>query len=193
MIEEKGTITQEFLDLMLSQFRNSQKFRYLATILASKIQELDTEIINYAKKSVITKAQGWFLDRWGDLLKEPRSGLSDEDYRKRLFTKAILNTGSGSPEEIIALVRFHSDPGVSVKIIEFFPAGFNVEVIGGVANIQLLLSSLKRAKSAGVRLGYVSSSTPPPSNVFSFSGSGDGAGFSDTSQTIGGKLAGGYA
>ena len=53
----------------------------------------------------LATATGVGLDRLGKILGYSRSGLSDADYRLRLYIQAAINTSNGRPEQIIDLMN----------------------------------------------------------------------------------------
>jgi hypothetical protein len=140
---------------------------------------------------LLAYAEGAQLDTLGELIgggNFPCEGLSDADYRTRLYAQCQINQSRGEPERLIAALIALTGT-TWTKFSELQPAQIYMQYSGTTVP-SFLLSSMKRIKAAGVRLDIarVDSTTP-----FMFAGGptseiDSNHGFSDLSQLTGGSL-----
>lgn len=109
-------ITNQFqraLALLVSQFRGQKSngeltnFQKLIKVLVQPFQELEDVKWQLKTERWLNTAVGAQLDEIGAILGLPREiGESDEDYRERLQFQIFINTTSGTPEEVMAVLAF---------------------------------------------------------------------------------------
>lgn len=156
---------------LLSQFKNSPKFRALLRSYLRQIQKLENAIWEVITIRGIAASEGVGLDVIGRVVKRARLGLSDGDYRLALRAQIRINRSSGSPIDILAITGLSLPDGASYFLTPYFPATILITIPDNVgANIQLLYDNLRRAKMGGVAL-FLIYALDPEENTFTFSSS----------------------
>lgn len=106
-------VYERAMSLLISQFRDFKpdgsltNFMKLIKVLADELQELEN--VNWELKTErwLDSAIGAQLDEIGIILGLPRNpGESDENYRQRLRFQIFINSTSGTPEQLIAILKF---------------------------------------------------------------------------------------
>jgi hypothetical protein len=181
MLQKKQNHAEEAADNLIHQFKGKTKLEVLLRVFAKQVQELENVFFDLLFLRSLDKAFGFQLDELGRLLDLEREGRNDKTYRQWLKARIRLNLSSGTPEDIIALIRAMVGDK-DVEIIESFPAHFDVKVnepinVDGNQVSTLMLSG----KPAGVRgiFHWYEHKTP-----FVFDGDPGGLGFNQ------GKFAG---
>jgi hypothetical protein len=158
---------------------------------SAMVQQLEDTWFEIAKMRLLAYAEGAQLDTLGELIgggNSPREGLSDADYRTRLYAQCQINQSRGEPERLIAALNVYTG-NVPNKYREIPNAIILIE-LEAATTPALLLAQMRRVKAAGVRLDIV---RYDPAEAFMFA-SGDSPetdsdhGFSDDTGTTGGKL-----
>lgn len=98
-------LAQEAQDLLLHQFAHATKLKGLVRCLVKPLDEVLDAIHALEKGRYITQACGQTLDVIGSIVGQPRSGLSDEDYRAFIKVGIHLNNGLGTPEHVLTIIR----------------------------------------------------------------------------------------
>jgi len=73
----------------------------------------------------IENAEGIQLDRIGKIFAEPRKGNTDETYRKLLKLRILLNTCTGTVNDIIKVIKFIYSSEI-VHIVPNYPAALTI-------------------------------------------------------------------
>lgn len=89
---------------------------------AERADVLEDAIYGQLTKHWIEYAEGLQLDKLGEILLEARLGRSDTDYRTALLVRAIFNTSSGTPNQIINFLQIVTGTN-DIYIVESPPAG----------------------------------------------------------------------
>lgn len=175
------------------QLRGREKFEALVTTYLTQSQELEAAAWDlYAL--AITNSSDHALDQIGEILRQPRpDGLSDANYRKVLRGVVLALRSSGTGDEMEAVAR--AVLGAWATITEAFPATLVVTPAeDNPIPTTVILSALRRAKSAGVGLQVIDMGPDPR---FRFSSSAEEAvvnsdhGFGDSTGAVsGGELVG---
>lgn len=136
-----------------------------AEALAEAFTQLDTDRLT-------DNAFGAQLDLLGEIVGQPREGLSDDEYRPRLQAKILLNRCSGTVEEILTIFELIAPDGTVLKLEEYFPASLALVLYGVVLTDTEAVSFskiLNKARAAGVgsRLQW---SAQLPAATFTFDG-----------------------
>lgn len=138
----KIPLTDEAQALLPHQFANSKKFKALLNSLTQPFQEA-LETIEALKTSLyIDLAQGDTLDTIGAIVKQPRKGMSDTDYRPWLKVRILLNNNSGTAEDIKRILavlynglgefELHESPGHLTVYLNKPPVFTNQDVIQSI-------------------------------------------------------------
>lgn len=109
-------LTNQFeraLALLASQFRGQKpngdltNLQKLIKVLIIPFQQLENVKWQLKTERWLSTAAGVQLDEIGVILGLPRMiGESDEDYRERLQFQIFINNSSGTPEEVMTVLRF---------------------------------------------------------------------------------------
>ena len=98
------TLMEEAESLILHQFAQSPKLKGLIRGLVKPFQEVLDNLEDLHHGGYITKAYGERLDILGDIVGQPRRDMGDDDYRAWIDVGIRLNIGSGTPEDVLAII-----------------------------------------------------------------------------------------
>lgn len=189
--EYNGNHVAQAQNLLLEQFKNSDLLHALLESWTAQVQITEDLIAPLVVARDVDVATGATLDSLGEAVGAERSGLADGVYRLLIKAKVLVNSSSGTADELIAIVRQLANSPIGVLVDEYDPATVfikpqdfaiteNADVWGGL---------LQLAKAAGVRLVFVYSTVPTEAATWHFSAGAT----SDLGATYGfdnGKLAG---
>jgi len=187
--------------LFLEQYKPEEKkprLHELARIYSRQVQEVEDAFCALSYVLDIERAGGYWLDRIGAIVGQPRDGAIDDDYRPFVRAKILALRSTGSGPDLYAVIRaLLPDPGVLLAIEEYDPKTFVVWIAGdsvGTLSVNALFNLLKIAKGATIRLFMVFLPEPAP-DAFAFApGSTETidalSGFGNVAETIGGAFAG---
>ena len=109
-------ITNHFdraLSLLVSQFRGQKpdgsltNFQKLIKVLVKPFQDIENVKWQLKTERWLSSSEGVQLDKLGEILGLARlPGESDEEYRERLQFQIFINKSSGTPEEVMSVLRF---------------------------------------------------------------------------------------
>jgi hypothetical protein len=125
------------------------KLNAYITALLSEVQTAEDAALATLIGRYLDNAIGVQLDGLGDLVGEERLGRSDDDYRNAIRVRIFQNQSSGTPEEMLTLLRLLVQDATGIHIEEIFPAKVWFEMATGTqpANFQALM---QQAAPAGV-------------------------------------------
>lgn len=140
---------------VISILRDKARFATLLGIYVKLLQECEDAAWDLYTKRRLDTATGASLDIIGAILKEPRGGLSNGDYRAVLRIKARVLFSGGRAEDIITICRLFLQ-ATPFMYEEFYPAAIQVTVLGTPSfSVALLGKFLRRAKMGGVRIDAI--------------------------------------
>lgn len=143
------------------QYNDSTNLKTLLAIFLAQVQELEDANIGLGTVSTdIDLAEGYQLDIIGKLVGADREGRSDADYRLFIRFRITVNTGSGTPEDVFALLSFTTGAN-SVHIFEHYPASVYFYLDGVIDPSLALRFQTESVLPAGVSLGYIGHSNNP--------------------------------
>lgn len=152
---KKITHIAEGLANLISQFDGKEKLRDVLTVFLSQIQDLEDAYAQILTDTTIDLSVGVQLDNIGDIVGEPRSGRTDEQYRTAIRARISLNNSEGTIEDIAELIISVAGIPISVSIIEFFPAAFIAEINEAVdlaiVDVNRVVATIASGRPAGVR------------------------------------------
>lgn len=189
----KTTHTTEAIGRLITQFKGSSRLHALIKSYVDQIQELEIAAYTLLTDRAIDTAEGAQLDGIGEIVGLRRGGLTDDEYRVRLAVQIRLNLSSGTIEDIAYVGNLIT--GDIVEINEYFPATILVVIYSLTADPALVQRIINEARAAGVQTQIVYSLYPAAETFATSSIPGTveidaNAGFSDTTQTTGGRFAG---
>lgn len=152
----------EGVALLLEQFRGRARLEALLCSYLERISELELAIVEVRNLRDLDSAAGEQLDVIGRIVGESREGRTDDDYRRFLRVRILINKSTGTPEELIAAAVLVTQPD-AIELVESFPAFVTVTAFAGgaVADGGKVNEVLQLMKPAGVGLLYVFSATTP--------------------------------
>lgn len=171
------------------------KLQKLVTILVKPFQALETAFQDLLLKRSIADGTGETLNVIGRLVGQPRSGLSDPDYRRYLSARVATNRSTGKREELIRIARLIVNDSTATMRFEKHRIAsiyMRVQNIASPSSLEAaLMSFLGVAVPDGVRI-IVQTSPAIPTAMFKFAGGGrpPGPGFDNSAAPgSGGQLA----
>ena len=138
---------------LIKFFQDKPRVLALLHAFSDEIQELeDFAWLYYTAPRDLDTAGGALLDRLGAIVNVPRAGRSDTDYRAAIRVEILVLSSDGKPDQLYAIAKLLV-PAASVRITENYPAAFQLAFTSfGTFTGAYLLSILRRAKAAGVRM-----------------------------------------
>lgn len=138
------------LDKLLSQYKGKPRIAALISAFTDECQEIEDVLWDLLTKRLdIDNSEGAQLDIIGKIVKQPRNGLSDVDYRVFLKVRIRVNLSTGTPEDMLAIAALL---GLTIKLDEQYPAGIVLKVLTTLTlNPQALLTLFRQADPIGVR------------------------------------------
>jgi hypothetical protein len=192
-ITQITTHETDALGRLIQQYKGKPNIEALISVKALRMQELENAFYAIKDRLNIATQVGVQLDRIGDIVGQPRNGITDDViYRLFLNAKIGLNSSNGDAEKIISIWNLLSQ-STQTQLIENFPAEISLLSNNKMDDAIVLLAYdlIQQVASAGVKivlLGYYDPDAP-----FAFEGNdptGKNKGFGDDlDPTVGGKFA----
>lgn len=127
---------QRAMSLLVSQFRGEKpngdltNLQKLIKCLIVPFQQLEDTKWQLKTERWLATAVGVQLDEIGIILGLSRlQDESDEDYRERLYFQIFINTSSGTPEQVMTVLKFLTN-ATEVDIHDYPIAAFQLETNG---------------------------------------------------------------
>lgn len=163
------------LDRLPEQFKNSENFKKLITVLVKQLQQVEDAVYSMRNLFDIDNSEGAQLDLLGKILGAPRAGRDDTRYKLRLKGQQLIFFSGGESERIRKVLELcvpGSNPNVQDNGEAAFLATMAQVTISDPLETALLV---RETKSAGVS-GYVYWQTANDANTFCFD-TGPGLGY----------------
>lgn len=125
-----------------------ENFETYVKIFLEVFQEFEIDILAFARQKDVYTAEGYWLDRIGDVVGELRQGREDEPYRIAILFRIAVNNSDGTPTVITRLVKQFTQAD-KVHLSERFPAFGHIYISGGINHTQDLLDMVDQIKAAG--------------------------------------------
>lgn len=152
-------------DVLPSQFHNRPRIEAALAAIAAGIQRREDESFDFILSRRFSLARGIMLDRWGELLGEGREGAEDDDYRRFLSARLLVNRCQGSPAELVMIWRIITAPFIFTDYYDKPPAGARLLVVRNTPMSETLIARVKRtmeqARVGGVALDLIEGSSTP--------------------------------
>jgi hypothetical protein len=158
MSAKVDTVTADGLELLLEQFRGSEKLRALLSSYLDRIQDLEDAAWPIFAERSIDNATGHRLDGIGQIFKLARGGRNDADYRLALKGEMAIQRSTGVAEDLLTIAEWliQMTPP-DYELVEYFPKSVYLRPVNHilVQDPVFVTSSLKRSVSAATQMLFV--------------------------------------
>lgn len=113
---------------LLTQDHTKPRLVALLKAFGTVVQDAEDTLFDVLMGRVLDDATGAVLDRWGAIVGEARDGLGDEDYRRFVKARTLVNIGDGTVDELIAIWQIITGPSRVVRYLPMYPAGYTLQV-----------------------------------------------------------------
>lgn len=167
------TAIDTHVDDALARFQQTLKdqpnLASFLTAVVAPVQDIEDALQQLLTERTVDTAVGDQLTDIGAIVGEPRSGLSDADYRPRVRARIMANRSRGIVEDLIRIARLViDDDALTVKVQTWGIAAYDM-TLGGVTVTgtlaDALLAFLQDASGAGVRPILNYSPSAPANNL----------------------------
>ena len=150
---------QRAIALLAGQFQQSlldgeySRFQRLIQALVTQFQEIDNVNQELKFNRSIDTSEGVQLDGLGQILGLARlPDESDDAYREKLKFQIFINKSNGTPEEVIAILKFLTKAS-KVRYHEYYPAAFQMDTDGMTFSIppEELVSAIQSVSPAAIQ------------------------------------------
>jgi len=153
-----GELITKFDDHALRVSRFIEQWRdkpdlvaWLKTYL-DQMQDIEDALFEILLERNLDDAVGVQLTILGDLVQQPRTTSVDEDFRTAIRARILINLSSGTPEDLIQLLRLLLPASEAFEFRDEPPAQLRMTIVDPTAaNVDLLVSLLDEADLGGVR------------------------------------------
>lgn len=168
---------QRAIALLAGQFQQSlldgeySRFQRLIQAFVTQFQEIDDVNQTLKFDRSIETSVGVQLDGLGQILGLSRlPDESDDDYREKLKFQIFINKSNGTPEEVIAVLKFLTK-ATKIRYHEYYPAAFQIDTDGVTFSVppQQLVSAIQSVSPAAVQYTPITATYGAPL-PFVFSG-----------------------
>lgn len=182
---------------LFHQYEKSPNILAIQATIVEPLQDLENDNHILYKRLVIGEMSGVQLDLIGELVKQPRYGLPDAQYRARLYSKIAVNNSTGIRDDVFNFINIIAGGREGyIQIIEVYPASFQVgtSILFTEDELTFIKQSIYLIKPMGVYFGGLIVQ-PPSGLIFTYAdedliplpnsgGYGD-----DEDSTVGGQYA----
>jgi len=156
-LEHNTQHRQQARDLVIEQFKRSQRFNDWLGVYVDQIQDIEDALWDLYTKRGVDTAEGAQLDVLGVIVGQPRNGLDDTDYRTRIKVRIRLNRASGIADDIYDVFGLMLGNQIgAVSLQEAYPAGLIVQMNEYVDTSPAVLAEiLREARGAGIDTSLV--------------------------------------
>lgn len=182
--EEPIDRAEQALKLLVEQYRGSDRIQGLIRAVADRLTEVDEARVQTWTRRWLGTAEGAQLDGLGEILGATRQGRDDDEYRLRLQAQVTINTGSGTPEDLISGVSLLTGAN-QVQVREKYPAAYElfINVTSLPADLRSLIATLSPAGVAATFLIVTDDAEP-----FGFDNDPQAEGFNELGDDSGGAF-----
>jgi hypothetical protein len=159
----KNILIEEAESLVLHQFTHSPKLKGLVRALAKPFQDVLNLLEELHRGGYIDKASGQRLDVLGDIIGQPRRGMNDEDYGAWINVGIKLNTGSGTSENILAIVNILYRQKPNFLMQEYQPNDVVFTLLSlPMAPLQVAIDIVRSAAPTTTSCHFIRAELPTP-------------------------------
>lgn len=139
---------------LLSQDQTKPRLVALLTAFGTTVQDAEDTLFDVLVSRVLDDSTGAVLDRWGAIVGERRDGLGDEDYRRFVKARILVNIGDSTVDELIVIWQIITGPSLHVRYMPMHPAGYHMHVVRRAFMAETVRARVRRmmeqARPAGV-------------------------------------------
>lgn len=118
---------------LIQQYKESINVNKLLSVIIEPIQELEDELYDIYVGHGLASSIGAQLDIQGRIVGVSRLGRTDDEYRTAIYTQIIINSGSGTPEDILSATRLIVKGIKKVSYYSLHPYGYRLFIEDGDA------------------------------------------------------------
>lgn len=153
-ISKNDSHVEQALRRRIEQFKEKARFGDLLTSYIQSVQFVEDALFQVLDDTTLLTSEGLQLDNIGQIVGEPRFGRNDLQYATAIRARILLNVSEGTTTDIILLILALQD-GLSVNVIELFPAGFlaiiETPIDPNVVDTTQISTIIGEGRPAGVR------------------------------------------
>lgn len=137
MIPVNEDLSEIGLNLLLYQFSDKTNITKILEQYLKGLHEVQQDLFTLVDNFNIEDAVGIYLDYLGKLVGERREGDNDDDYRKRIKIRLLINNSKGTPNELLEILSQLTETD-NVRIWEHFPVSTLLYTDGNNATVKTL-------------------------------------------------------
>lgn len=147
------------LSQLIIQYQNTGRLKSLICSYLDRVQAIEDDLNDLLTTALdVDSATGAALDNLGTLVGESRGGLGDDQYRKAVRTRILINRANGLISELIQIASvWYGTDLETVKVREYYPASVYFQVEGEplTSDPVLLGQRIRDAAPAGVGFHFI--------------------------------------
>lgn len=163
--------------LLLQQFRDKPRWNALLRGLAAGVQLEEDELFGLCNDMQLINARGDQLDNWGTIVGEQRGAMADDDYRRFITARILVNISGGTVDELIAIWELITAPSLSVRLFQAFPASYTLQVVRDEFLTDAVARRVTRMMADAKPLGIAGTLVEAVSGYFGFELDADALGY----------------
>jgi hypothetical protein len=149
--------TQQGVERLTAK-RRTPRVVQIVQAVTRPLQALEDLQLDLRGALLLDTATGGWLDRLGRIVGEPREGATDQDYRRFIRARLLINASEGGIAQVIRIAELLTDTGV-VQYSDAFPAGYGLLLVTSAppsATLQARIRDrVERATASGVGVSLV--------------------------------------
>jgi hypothetical protein len=151
------THQEDALNRLIYQYKGKVNLKNLIKDLSTtQIQEIENAAIELYSRLNIDDSEGVQLNKIGEIVGQPRNGLSDTTYRIFLKAKIAVNVSEGDIEQVISVWKLMTGSSI-VSLLEAYPAEvdlyYDVPLDDSVKDLAFAL--IQDVVGAGISVGFI--------------------------------------
>jgi len=113
MIERIENHREIATNYLVQQYKESFNLRKIVETFVGRIQELENQAQSVYRNRWLETATGLTLDNIGSIAGEDRNWKKDEEYRASILVRIMMNSGGGTPEDLLNAIKSIYAPKVT--------------------------------------------------------------------------------
>jgi hypothetical protein len=156
----------------------------------AQLTQVEAQLVELHRMKSLDYASGIFVDILGDIVGEPRKGRTDDEYKRYIRIRILVNRSKGKIGDLYAIALLALS-GNTIVINEYYPKTIEVVALDDIGTLvpSDFIEYLKAAKPAGtqIKFGYTHEAT---GDTLLVSGTNFDGGDVDGTTNTGGVVAG---